>query len=141
MKTLMIILSLIASQFALSTEKSAHDEHGSHEHSTQHKKHESPKLTLNQGNKWHMDEHTRKMFKVMVQRTETNDTPKALGELLNKDLQKLIKGCTMTGKAHDQLHLFLTPFIPAVRTLAHDGSEDKLHEVKNALKAYKYYFE
>ena len=140
MKVIMIILSLIVSQLAQSTEKSAHDEHGSHQHSTKHKKHEPPKLSLNQGNKWQMDEHTRKMFHVMEQRSQTNLSPKKLGEQLNQDLQKLINGCTMSGEAHDQLHLFLTPFIPAVKSLSETGSTKSLEEVKLALHNYANYF-
>ncbi|WP_154221925.1 hypothetical protein [Marinicella rhabdoformis] len=141
MKVIMIILTLIASQITHGKGESNQQNHDLHEHNSHHKSHEPPKPSLNQGKKWQMDEHTRKMFQVMVQRTQTDMTPKMLGEQLNQDLQKLIKGCTMTGQAHDQLHLFLTPFIPAVQALAHDGSAHKLHQVKSALKDYKNYFE
>ena len=117
----------------------AEEEHH-HNHGKKHANQQKHELSLNHGAKWQMDEHTRKMFQVMAQRTETNETPKALGELLNEDLQKLIKGCTMTGKAHDQLHLFLTPFIPAVKSLAETGSTKALEEVTLALHNYADYF-
>ena len=41
----------------------------------------------------------------------------ALGDSLNKQLRELISGCTMKGAAHDELHVFLTEFMPQVGKL------------------------
>lgn len=96
---------------------------------------------LNQGKKWLMDEHTRDMFKVMSERVQSGGDSKKLGIALNEDLNQLIQGCTMTGAAHDQLHVFLMPYFSAVNALSETGSESALKEVKQALTDYQSYFE
>ncbi len=96
---------------------------------------------LNQGEKWLMDQHTRDMFNVMSQRVNAGGSLSKLGTALNDDLNQLIKGCTMTGAAHDQLHVFLMPYFSAVNELTETGSEIALKEIKQALKDYQNYFE
>ncbi|MGJ8662223.1 MAG: MBL fold metallo-hydrolase [Marinicella sp.] len=102
---------------------------------------ESKQPVLNQGAKWQMDSHTRTMFQQMSQRVATGGDLIGLGEALNGDLQQLIQGCTMTGAAHDQLHVFLMPYMSAVKNLSEHGSKDAFQEVKHALDDYQNYFE
>jgi len=96
---------------------------------------------LNHGAKWQMDTHTRDMFKTMSQRVELGGDSRALGKALNNDLQQLIKGCTMTGAAHDQLHVFLMPYMSAIKELSKEGTQTALEKVKKVLHEYRDYFE
>ncbi|WP_185236301.1 hypothetical protein [Teredinibacter franksiae] len=136
--------------FALSCTPMVYGENnpGHAEHADEHKSAATHKNvtehihpTLNHGAKWQMDHHTRKMFTSMSERVHTEGDLKDIGGKLNDDLQKLIEGCTMTGAAHDQLHIFLTPYIPAVAKLAEQGTKEAFQEVKRALDDYQSYFE
>lgn len=101
-----------------------------------------PGLATDNGRKWQMDEHTREMFAVMAHRiTEHKGELKPLGEALEDDLDKLVRGCTMTGSAHDELHRFLIHYVPAVSNLADSGAEESFLRVKKLLEAYPMYFE
>ncbi len=118
-------------------------QHSEHKH-TDHSQHQSQEIThpkLNQGAKWVMDDHTRVMFIAMKQKVDTGGDLQAMGAELNDDLQKLIQGCTMTGAAHDQLHVFLVPYMTSVKALSETGSKAAYSEVKQALQDYKKYFE
>ena len=88
-----------------------------------------------------MDEHTRKMFKTMSQRLTAGGGRQEIAALLNDDLQQLLQGCTMTGAAHEQLHLFLMPYMSAVKELSHSGSDTAWQTVNHALHDYQNYFE
>ncbi len=80
-------------------------------------------LTLNEGAKWQMDGHTRGSFARMQDWFAAAGKPasladyQALGRTLTEELQILIGGCTMVGPDHDQLHVFLTEFMPRVNKL------------------------
>ncbi len=135
--TTLIILLMGTPQLALS-EHHANQKHGEHAH---HHGHEAKQPTLNQGAKWIMDTHTRDMFVVMSQRVDVGGDLKTMGAELNDDLQKLIQGCTMSGTAHDQLHVFLLPYMSAVNSLADTGSQESYQAVKQTLDEYQDYFE
>lgn len=111
------------------------------EKSDSHAQTDGLKLTLNDGEKWQMDEHTRTMVKTMVDRAEKGGDADAVAKGLKSDLDKLIQGCTMTGAAHDQLHVFLTSFIPAVQKANATPSEESLEAVEALLQKYGKYFE
>jgi len=98
-------------------------------------------ITLNDGQKWELDDHTQMMFKAMTERVDAGGDINAVGKGLKSDLDKLIQGCTMTGEAHNQLHAFLTPFIPAVQKLSTNGSAESLKTVEELLQKYPKYFE
>ncbi len=80
-------------------------------------------LTLKEGAKWQMDNHTRASFGRMQDWFAAAGKPasledyQALGRILTEELQILIGGCTMVGPDHDQLHVFLTEFMPRVNNL------------------------
>ena len=101
-----------------------------------------PGLSLNDGKKWQMDDHTRKMFAEMDSRlSEHKGELKKLGEGLEDDLDKLVRGCTMVGGAHDELHRFLIQYLPAVSKLENTGSKESLAQVKRLLETYPNFFE
>ncbi len=106
------------------------------------------KLTLNDGNKWAMDTHTKTVLQQMkndfssVVISENNtEALKASGKQQQGHIQRLIKGCTMKGAPHDQLHLLLEKLIPAINTLNESGSIASAKEVKTHLALYSAYFE
>ncbi len=129
------------------------DDHAKTEsHDQQHKTvvHETTPagLALNQGEKWKMDEHTRLSFARMVDTFLNTDHAsmqvaglKAVGDDLQSELDVLIQGCTMTGEAHNQLHIYLTGYIPAVQALVKKGDMESAEQVKHYLEIYDDYLE
>lgn len=121
----------------------AHHHHGAEPMS------ESPtlNLALNNGQKWHMDKHTRTVLASMKRKADTVsaenatlDERQSLGAVLNKDLETLINGCTMEGDAHNALHEFLVPFMPAVQELEKTGDQHALTQTQDLLSAYTNFF-
>lgn len=121
-----------------------HDGHGHHAADTG-----NSALALNQGQRWEMDEHTRGMLVKMEEaffaadhasRSELNAT----GAILKEQMDELIAGCTMHGAAHEQLHLFLSGYIPTVDRLAgaddYAGAREAAIELKDHFSTYKQYF-
>ena len=105
-------------------------------------------LGLNDGNKWLMDDHTRASFAKMATSFLNADHLSLEGEGLMKagadlqdDLDDLIQGCTMTGNAHNQLHVYLTGYIPAVAALSESGQIEDARKVAHYLEIYGNYFE
>ncbi len=105
-------------------------------------------LSLNDGRKWEMDDHTRSSFGKMAASFLDSDHVSLEGAGLQKvgaDLQvqidELIQGCTMTGDAHGQLHIYLSAYIPAVAGLAESGRIEDARKVKHYLEKYTAYFE
>ncbi len=105
-------------------------------------------ITLNEGLKWTMDEHTRASFSTMADSfldldtsTQETETLQQKGTELRAELNELIRGCTMTGTAHDQLHLYLTGYIPAVAALEEKGGHEEAQKVQFYLQEYSNYFE
>ncbi len=107
-----------------------------------------PGLVLDGAKKWEMDEHTRTLFARMAERLEGTDLEatssealKASGATLRKDIDDLIAGCTMVGDAHNELHKFLTAYIPAVNELAQSGDPHNAEQVRELLGVYPDFFE
>jgi len=95
------------------------------------------KLVLNDGKKWQMDEHTRNAIKnldsllISHSSIKSIDEHQQLSEKLDEELIFLIRGCTMEGPAHDQLHVFLGFFYPKVQSLK---KETIIESSKNVFK-------
>jgi len=105
-------------------------------------------LVLDNGRRWLMDDHTRSTFAKMATSFLDLDQGSLEGEGLKTaaaDLQvltaDLIRGCTMTGEAHDQLHAYLTGYMPAVEALSKSGRIDDAGKVTHYLESYDEYFE
>lgn len=119
----------------------SHDSAEHYEHSIDHASVSRPEIKLNDGAKWQMDEHTRAMIKSMSDKVAASSDAKTLGAALQGDLDKLIQGCTMQGDAHDQLHIFLMAYIPAVKELTLTSSPESQEHVNILLADYPNYFE
>ena len=108
------------------------------------------KLELNDGQKWVVDKpmmaHIRSMEKAVhdFEGTPGRDHA-ALATTIQDDLGRLVTNCTMKGKAHDELHKWLMPFLgfSAEYSKATDPSvqQQKFAQIKNALVVFNAYFE
>ncbi len=106
------------------------------------------RMELNEGQKWPMDDHTRASFAAMADSFLSTDYPSLEGEGLKQagselevQLHDLIEGCTMAGPPHDQLHVFLSGYMPAVAALSHTGTVEDAERVQDYLQSYGDYFE
>ncbi len=105
-------------------------------------------MALNDGHKWLMDDHTRASFAAMADSflgadhgALTEEGRKEAGAALDAQLKDLIQGCTMEGPPHDQLHIFLSGYLPAVAALSNSGKVEDAQRVEHYLRSYGQYFE
>ncbi len=107
-------------------------------------------LELNNGKKWKVVEGMLPPILVMSNSIESFDGSsledyQSLGDGLMVNVNKLTSSCSMTGKAHDILHVWLLPYIDLVDQMSHVKSTDegktKLMEIKASIKSYNTYFE
>jgi hypothetical protein len=115
----------------------------------QHLNADADELKLNNGKLWKANIETTKGINNMLQLMDNfseKDNPKAYTKLkqnLETEFNTIITKCTMTGKAHSQLHIYLVPMkdlfsglvVVSIKTNKEDF--DKLHAY---LKDYKNYF-
>lgn len=122
------------------------------EHSHAHQAHDTalPGLSLNNGERWQTDDHTRMLSQTMRKTFFAADhtTLEGLntaGTLLGQQVQELIAGCTMTGEAHDQLHRFLNQHIPTINALKaatdYSVARDNAIQLKSQLETYQKHFQ
>jgi 50S ribosomal subunit-associated GTPase HflX len=87
-------------------------------------------IELNNGEKWKVDAnmitHIRNMENdiIAVSNVERKDY-KSLAEKLQSNIDLLTSNCTMKGKAHDELHKWLLPYIDMVKELSEAKDETK----------------
>ena len=156
MKSLSTLFTLVIIAFSViaysepSTEISSaeHEQHTIEASSSNIAASEIAGMTLNNGEKWQLDEHTRSSLismndSVTFENINTAATAnlKTLGTNLQAQLNDLIQGCTMVGGDHDQLHTFLTGYIPAVDNLTETGSIESAKKIEYYLNNYKHYFQ
>ncbi|MBZ0135529.1 MAG: hypothetical protein K8I27_04030 [Planctomycetes bacterium] len=103
-------------------------------------------LKLNDGSKWQADTNTREAVNRMQQtvREHTGDSM-ALGKVLQKQTSELVRKCTMTGEPHNQLHIWLNRYMPAVDHLAAETDDARSgmarEQVTHLLHEYDQFFE
>lgn len=143
---------LLGSLFFLTSCDHHAEEHGHAAHQATQEDHSTAlELTLNNGEKWPTDEHTRLSAARMVARVggaakmQSRQDAVALAKDLDAELETLIAGCTMTGKAHDQLHVFLVALFPKVAALKEQTELTDLQhtraELNSLFVAYAQHFE
>jgi hypothetical protein len=106
-------------------------------------------LVLNASDKWEADEHTNnsvaKMHE-MVEQVKMQKEPDydGLAAKLKLEVQNLVKGCTMNGDAHDQLHIWLNDYMKRIVKLSdktdEQGREIALNNLAESLHNYSEYF-
>ena len=103
-KSIIPVLAFIAFLFAACNQAQK-----THEHSDE--------IELNEGNKWkvvpEMLEIIRSMESDVHSFTDTSDF-NTFSIALSANVDSLTTNCTMTGKAHDELHKWLLPYIDLV---------------------------
>ena len=99
-----------------------------HQHNT-----ETQIIELNNGEKWKVDDnmlvHIRNMENDVQAFTTTEQKNYGLlADKLQKNIDLLTSDCTMKGKAHDELHKWLLPYIDLVKELSEN--EDQTEAAK-----------
>lgn len=117
---------------------------------SQHSGHDNEAIVLDKGAKWKVHDnmmvHIEKMA-TDVKTTEglANTDYKELSTGLLSGIDNLTSDCTMTGKAHDELHKWLLPYIGTVNEYTTDMSDDQkaawLDEVRESMKEFEKFFE
>ncbi len=126
----------------------AEDGH-SHGHSGHSSETATHGLSLNNEDRWNMDEHTRTVSQNMKKTFfaadhSTQEGLNAVGMVLQTQMEELIAGCTMQGKSHDQLHIFLNDHIPTISALSkadnYDSARASAIQLKGQFETYQLYF-
>jgi hypothetical protein len=106
--------------------------------------------TLNGTSKWEMDSHTKHsinkinlLFKDSTRFSSSTDY-NTFAVKFETELDSMIQGCTMTGKGHDQLHLFIGEIFQPLENLKKDSvvynAKKSYKTIKNALTEYDKFF-
>jgi hypothetical protein len=142
-----LLLLLVAGAFAFAA--CGHDDnHPANDHA--HGDAAGAALKLNDGKKWQADQHTNEAMagiskSLAEQPSASTEELNALGNDLKTRVDALVQGCTMTGPEHQQLHVFLEEFIPAVEHLAQETDAAKAKEahqqVSHLAEEYGKYFQ
>jgi len=165
MKYIIAILTAGLLLFGCSNENHEHEEdtHEMHDHDDDHAGHDHGEgrhiiagkddheatdgITLNNGEKWEADNHTNEKvseMKTEVENYKKNNDYSKLATNLEADVSELIKGCTMDGEPHNQLHHWLEPYIGLVNSLK-DANNDSdksanVEIIETSLNQYTEYF-
>ena len=135
MKTLTIITLVLATTLMVGCKNS-----GSHNH-------EQVAIELNNGQKWKVNEEMSPYILEgeKILKDYTGQDYEALADELESQNKKLIKSCTMDGKAHDQLHKCLHPHIQLIESLEDAETVTQantiIEQLKESFKTYHTYFQ
>jgi len=115
------------------------------------KKKEKKTLHLNNGEKWSANAETTNGINEMIEIIAIDvdegrvSLYSAMGQKLNLKIKTIFDQCTMTGEAHEQLHLFLIPLVKQCRDLEDIEDEDDAailqKDILKYLNNYNNYFE
>jgi len=106
-------------------------------------------IELNNGQKWKVDEAMMEIIRKMESDVYSfSDSNKKdyheLGKKLQANIELLTSNCTMKGKAHDELHKWLLPFIDLVNEYSNNKdlkkSEILYTQILISLKNFNRYF-
>ncbi len=124
------------------TEAITQEEHHHHE--------ESLAIELNKGEKWKVDAnmitHIRNMENDVISfaKDEQKDY-KSLSNKLQSNIDLLTSDCTMKGKAHDELHKWLLPYIDLVEAFSdakdETEAEKQFQNIQISFTTFNQYFQ
>ena len=124
------------------TETVTHEEH-------QHNA-EIQTIELNNGEKWkvaaNMITHIRNMENDVISFAKVDQKDyKSLSEKLQSNIDLLTSNCTMKGKAHDELHKWLLPYIDLVKELSEakdeTEAEKQFQSIQTSFTTFNQYFQ
>ena len=109
-----------------------------------HQHSESEPIQLNEGRKWKVDEnmmlHIRNMENDVINFGEEKDYALLAGKL-KANIELLTSNCTMKGKAHDELHKWLVPYMELVDAFYKEKSAHQFTEIQHSFETFNQYFE
>jgi uncharacterized lipoprotein NlpE involved in copper resistance len=119
-------------------------------HEEHHHDDESEAIELNNGEKWKVDANMITTIRNMENdinsfaNVEQNDF-KSLAKKLQSNIDLLTSNCTMKGKAHDELHKWLLPYIDMVKELS-DAKDEKeaskqFEKIQTSFTTFNQYFQ
>ncbi|MBK7231288.1 MAG: hypothetical protein IPH93_03195 [Saprospiraceae bacterium] len=152
-KTLIIIISVISLflfRCSNTSNKKSNEQTLTASHEEQHRDDESESIELNNGEKWKVDAnmitHIRNMENNVISfaKVEQKDY-KSLSEKLQSNIDLLTSNCTMKGKAHDELHKWLLPYIDLVKELSETKNETEaskqFQNIQTSFTTFNQYFQ
>ncbi len=106
-------------------------------------------LELDNGNKWktnaEMLPFIQEQERLLEAYDDDKDDYKVLATNLNAANEQLIKSCTMTGKSHDVLHVWLTDHMKNIDLLAKATTKEEADritdELDHSMETYHQYFD
>lgn len=153
MKKITISLSVI-SLFLFSCGNTSNEKSKEQTETVTHEEHqhndENETIELNNGGKWKVDAnmitHIRNMENDIISfdKAEQRDY-KSLSEKLQSNIDLLTSNCTMKGKAHDELHKWLLPYIDLVKELSEakdeTEAEKQFQNIQTSFTTFNKYFQ
>lgn len=153
MKKITISLTVI-SLFLFSCSNTSNEKSKQQTETVTHEEHqhnaEIQTIELNNGEKWKVDAnmitHIRNMENDVISfaKVEQKDY-KSLSEKLQSNIDLLTSNCTMKGKAHDELHKWLLPYIDLVNELSEakdeTEAEKQFQNIQTSFTAFNQYFQ
>jgi len=153
MKKLIILIPLI-SLFLFSCRNTVNEKSNEQTQSViqqeNHHNDESEAIELNNGEKWKVDAnmitHIHNMENDIISFTEIKQKNyKSLSEKLQSNIDLLTSNCTMKGKAHDELHKWLLPYIDLVKELSEakdeTEAEKQFQNIQTSFNTFNQYFQ
>lgn len=111
---------------------------------------ETQSIELNNGKKWKVDEnmlvHIRNMEKDVNSFSNAEQKGyQSFAKKLQPEIDLLTSNCTMNGKAHDELHKWLLPYIDLVKELSEAKDETEatkqFENIQSSFKTFNQYFQ
>jgi hypothetical protein len=112
--------------------------------------HDDESIELDNGKKWivvdEMMGHIRNMESDLTAfESQDEKDYQSLAVKLENNIELLTSNCTMTGKAHDELHKWLLPYIDLVAELTNAKNVEEAgatyHKIQASFKTFNTYFE
>lgn len=106
-------------------------------------------MELDNGKKWKTNTEMLPFIQQQEKLLEAYDSDKGdykkLAAYLNSANEKLIKSCTMTGRSHDVLHVWLTEHMRKIdrlsKTTNREEAEKLTEDLRHSMETYHHYFE
>lgn len=124
------------------SDEQAHDDHNEETHGNE--------LRFNNGDKWKINVemvpfvHASERLVSQFISTEETNYPELAAQLKNNN-KLLVKSCTMKGESHDQLHVWLHPYLEQVDKLekapTEEAAREIVEEIQSAFDTFNTYFE